>query len=313
MPQVDLETFVCGGDRKITCESLVGDHHSQPDKPDSPEEEAPPDFPAESFQILKEEELEWFNRNALYERKESQKGNSNPNPNPNPISISNQSSQRFSLNLTSNKSIIGLPKPQKSCFLISKSRRTGPPPRAPFFPKKPSRSGKSLTVTEPSSPKVSCIGRVKSKKDKNRRCASGRQPTEGTTAKASKSKPGKKTGFWANLMGVLPPSCRDGSSVAIEGPPNESPKLASVPRRSFTERERKIPASLPLGEPTGLDGMKRFTSGRRSESWISDFDLAESVVVVDSDVNSIWRRRDVDPPKKIDCVRDWECEGPASV
>ncbi|XP_042510974.1 uncharacterized protein LOC122086290 [Macadamia integrifolia] len=330
MPQGDLETLVCGVDRKVACESLVGDHHSPPDKPDL-SEEAPPDFPAESFQISKEEELDWFDRNALYERKESHKGNSNPNSNSNSNSHShthshpisnhslnpNPSSQRFSLNFTPNTSIIGLPKPQKSCILSSKSRRSSRPPRPPFFPKRPSRSGKSLTVAEPSSPKVSCIGRVKSIKDKSLRSASARRPTEAVTiAKTSKSKQEKKTGFWANLMAILRSSCRDGSSVAVEGRPMESPSLASVPRWSFAERERKIPASMPLGEPTGLDGMKRFSSGRRSESWaVSDFDFEDSLpaVVVDSDAHSIWRRREVDPPKKIDCVRDWECEGPASV
>ncbi|XP_043701985.1 uncharacterized protein LOC122652341 [Telopea speciosissima] len=313
MPQVDLETLVCGGDRKIECKSLIGDlQQPQLDKLDPLE--APSDFPVESFQLREEDELEWFDRNAFYfnERKDSQKGNSNPNSisNHNPT---NSTSQRFSLNFTSNTSIIG-PKPQKSSYLNSKSRRHGRPPRPRFFPKKPSRSGKSITVTEPSSPKVSCIGRVRSNRSKNRRCPSGRRPTE------VKSKPENKTGFWNCLKAILQFSCgNNGSGVDIDESrrPKDSPSN-SPPRWSFAEREQKIPASAPLGDPPGLGGMKRFASGRKSESWArSDLDSDEDSVVesdaTDHQQHSIWRRRAVDPPKKIDSLRDWECEGPASV
>ncbi|KAJ4972329.1 hypothetical protein NE237_005428 [Protea cynaroides] len=289
MPPVDLETLVCGGDRKIACEIVIGDHHSPPDKPDHPE--PPPDFPGESFQLRKVEELDWFDRNALYERKESHKGNANPSNNSNSISTS------------------------------QRSRRGCRPARAPFFFKKPSRVEKSLAETEPSSPKVSCIGRIRSKKDKNRRCPSSRRPTETTPAEAdtSNSKPEKKTGFWVNLKSIIL-NCQNGQAVDIEEPPKDSPSLATLPRWSFAERAPKIPANEPSGEPTGLGEMKRFTSGRRSETWANGIDLDSEdpvVVVVESDSperrHNIFRRRVVDPPKKIDCVRDWQCVGPSSV
>ncbi|XP_042476753.1 uncharacterized protein LOC122058232 [Macadamia integrifolia] len=324
MPQVDLETLVCGGDRKIACESLIEDQQNPPpDKPDPPE--VPPDFPTESFH--EEDELDWADRNAIYfdERKDSHKVKSNPssnsisnpNPNRNSNSNSNSSSQRFSLKFTSNASIIGLPKPHKPTFVNSKSRRHGRPPRPRFFPKKPSRSGKSLTFTEPSSPKVSCIGRVRSNKGRNRRSRSGRRSTE------INSKPENKTGFWSSCFNAILQSfsCpKNGSGVDIDEHkrPNDNDSASpSPPRWSFAEREQKISMSAPLGDPPGLGGMKRFASGRKSESWgSSDFDLEESVVESDApdhEQNSIWHRRGVGPPKKIDSLHDWESDGPASV
>ncbi|KAF8403304.1 hypothetical protein HHK36_011406 [Tetracentron sinense] len=260
MPQVDLETLVCGGgtgDRKIACETLIDDD-PRPEKPDLPE--IAPDLPAESFWLPKEDELDWFDRNAFFERKESQKGNSNSsnsNSNSNTNVNLNSSSQRFSLILKSKASIIGLPKPQTPCYIDSKLRRNCRPANIRFFPK---RTESSVSMTEPSSPKVSCIGRVRSKKDRNRRRRNRQRSSDDSTATTAR----EKTGLWANFMSVFRSGCRDNRAVAIEEPSTESP-----PRKSVTvANASKIPASGPAVEAPGLNGMKRFASGRRSESWV---------------------------------------------
>uniref|UniRef100_A0A0V0H4G1 Putative ovule protein n=1 Tax=Solanum chacoense TaxID=4108 RepID=A0A0V0H4G1_SOLCH len=83
MTQVDLESLVptnSGGsnDRKIVCETLAKAAGVKLEKNDIPddEKELPPDFPPESFCLSKDAELDWFDRNAVLERKESAKGNS---------------------------------------------------------------------------------------------------------------------------------------------------------------------------------------------------------------------------------------------
>ena len=319
MPQVDLETLVsvCGGggcDRKIACETLA-DGDVAPEGTDLPE--VAPDFPPESFWLSKDAELDWFDRNAFYERKESTKGNStSTNLNPNHNSHSNSSSQRFSLNLKSKASIIGLPKPQKPCYTDAKTRRNCRASNTRLFLKRTEPTGKSaVPMAEPSSPKVSCMGRVRSKKDRSRRLRnrqrSIKSPAEMATvaaeAKMIRSKSGKhkKGGFWKNLKSIF----RTGRAKPIKGVP-EPPKQSS-PRNSFTARAREMHTSEPESEPPTLGGVQRFASGRRSDSWIDDMevDVAKSESL---DRDFIWRRRAMAPPKEVDCGRDWQHAGPAS-
>ncbi|XP_010245048.1 PREDICTED: uncharacterized protein LOC104588704 [Nelumbo nucifera] len=315
MPQVDLETLVCGGggDGKIACETLIDDHNLLPEKQDIPE--TLPDQPAESFWLSKDQELDWFDQNAFYERKESKKGTPNSNfssnLNSNSNANSNSASQRFSLNLKSKASIIGLPKPQNSCYIDSRFRRNCRPSNIRFFPKKSYQaSGRSvIPVAEPSSPKVSCIGRVRSKKDRSRhRWRNRRQSTEKTETATAPTTPAApttklvKSRIWASFKAIFRSGCRAQQAVEVDDNPSHSP-----PRESFASTQFKSPASEPAADPPGLGGLKRFASGRKSDSWLSD-DLDESF-----DRDSIWQRRNVDPLNEVDCRRDWEVVGPASV
>jgi hypothetical protein len=286
MPQVDLETLVSacagGSDRKIACETLAdGDH--RPEQSDQPE--VPPDFPPESFWLSKDAELDWFDQHAFYERKDSGKGNgsgnghsTNLNPNLNPSSNSN--SQRFSLNLKSKASILGLPKPQKSCFVDAKSRRNTKPGNTRLFPKRSGSVGKSdAPMVEPSSPKVSCMGRVRSKRDRNRRLRN-RQLSAGRVPEKEKTAGKRKTGFFATFRSLFRAGRRDKPAA----PRVHAPQTESPPRKSSTMRARDSTASdfdvsfaesLPRHsvseiEAPGLGGMNRFASGRRSDAWADD-------------------------------------------
>ncbi|XP_059646680.1 uncharacterized protein LOC132293281 [Cornus florida] len=265
MPQVDLETIVsvCGGgnDRKIACETLA-DGDNLPENPDLTE--VPPDFPPESFWLSKDAEYDWFDRNAFYERKESTKGNSNSsNQNPN----SNSSSQRFSLNLKSKASIIGLPKTQKASYVDTK-RRTCKPANIRLFPKRSESVGKStVPVTEPSSPKVSCMGRVRSKRGRRKQASQPAKTVIITTDKEKTDGGRRKTGLYSRFMSVFRSTRRSKRSVERIEPPVDSP-----PRKSVTIKVREMPLSAEkVGEPPGLGGMTRFASGRRStSSWGTD-------------------------------------------
>lgn len=247
MPQVDLESLVsvcAGGDRKIACETLAGD-----DQP-SDQPRRNPDSPPESIWLSRDEEYDWWDRNAVYERKESTKGNSNSsnstNLNANSNSVSN--SQRFS-------SIIGLPKPQKgSLYVDAKHRRSNKPGNVRLFPKRSSSVGKSEpAVIEPSSPKVSCMGRVKSKRDRNRRFRNSQAASSDTTGK-----PVRRYGFFEAIRAMFR-SNRKGSPVHRGN--HEPVDLHDKEGEAFTR------ASVSETEPPGLGGMNRFASGRRSEGW----------------------------------------------
>ncbi|KAF2307640.1 hypothetical protein GH714_030525 [Hevea brasiliensis] len=282
MPQVDLETLVsaCAGvscERKIACETLAAtttttndDQHHHPQESITDPPEIPPDLPPESFWLSKDAELDWFDRNAFIERKDSTKGNShstnlNPNVNPN----SNQSnSQRFS-NLKSKASIIGLPKPQKSCFVDG--RRHCKPGNTRLFPKRSATTKSDSSVIEPSSPKVSCMGRVRSKKDRNRRLRNKQRSNE-TESKSEKQERKQKTGFLASFRAIF----RATSSNRTAKKGKDASQRGSLSKKSSTAKTIDIRERLPVSErvspvgaePVGLGGMKRFASGRKSESWI---------------------------------------------
>ncbi|KAL7247785.1 hypothetical protein ACSBR2_002655 [Camellia fascicularis] len=265
MPQVDLETLVSacagGGDRKIACETFSNDDGKQP--PEAEEIDLPevqPDFPPESFWLSKDAEFDWFDRNAFYERKDSTKGNSNSaNLNPH----SNSSSQRFSMNLKSKASIIGLPKTQKTSYIDTTKLKNYKPSNIRLFPKRSESVGKSgVPVTEPSSPKVSCMGRVRSKR--GRRKSSG--PPSAAEEKARNVEQRRRTGIYGRFMGIF--RARRRTKPAFETTP--PPPVESPPRRSMTAKGRDFPVS---GEPPGLGGMTRLASGRRSASSLCADDI----------------------------------------
>ncbi|XXG62798.1 hypothetical protein AAC387_Pa05g1104 [Persea americana] len=145
-----------------------------------------------------------------------------------PIITSNSSSN--SKRLISKPHIIGLPKrPGSAQLRLSSRRRCCRRPNIRLFPKP--------AVAEPESPNVSCIGRIRSRKAKD----SGR------------------FGLWARFVAVF--SCD--RKISVEGTVSESESEYS---------EKKVPAAtcrIPTTEATGpgLGGMKKFSSGRRAESW----------------------------------------------
>lgn len=281
MPQVDIESLVsaCAGgstDRKIACEPLPDD-----DNPSHGEDrpEAHPDSPPESVWLSRDEEFDWWDRNAIYERKESTKGNS---MSVHSNATSNSNSQRFSVNFKSKAAIIGLPKPQKTTFVDVKNRRSYKPGTARLFPKRYASVGKSEnSVVEPSSPKVSCMGKVRSKKDRSRRLRTRQRsfsdsaPAQEKSARSGRRKPG----FFESFRAIFRSNNREKSVQKSDHPPADSPprtkrknkKPSGKNEASFAEA---IPRSSLESEPPSLGGMTRFASGRRSESWgLSDSEI----------------------------------------
>ncbi|XP_006291522.2 uncharacterized protein LOC17884829 [Capsella rubella] len=288
MPQVVSSVCAGGSDRKISCETLADDN----DKDDSthdpkiqPVSISAVDFPPESYSLSKEEQLEWLNDNAFFERKASQKRNSSaPTHNSNPNSNPNSSSQRISLK--SKASIIRLPKPQKTCFNEAKKRRNCRIARTLMIPKRiGSRLKSDPSLSEPSSPKVSCIGRVRSKRDRSRRMQ--RQKSGRTNSFKEKPVRVKKPGFFASFRAIFRTGggCKDVTSSSVAHAPRKD--AVATPPRVSARRSADIRGRLPPEEftPTrhstgsrrsldcgdepellsGLGGMTRFTSGRRPD------------------------------------------------
>lgn len=271
MPPLDLETLVptytgASNDRKI----VDGQNTT------TEELEVHPDWPPESFWLSGDAEFDWWDRNAVYSRSESTKGNSivtNPN--------SNSNSQRFSKNLKKSKAtIIGLPKPQKTAFADVKNRRNNRPGNARLFPKRSvSVGGRSETaLIEPSSPKVSCIGRVRSRRDRNRRLRTRQRSISSSTTgvsgaivrqKSSRNQR-KKTGFFESVRSIFRSSGK--------GKPAKKSDLSTgdsslKKRRSHGRKTRegstvnRVDTSFEESfnsEPPGLGSLNRFASGRRS-------------------------------------------------
>lgn len=287
-PQVDLETLVsaCAGggtDRKIACETLVEDNtvDNEDDADEDAGREAPPDLPPESFWLSKDAEIDWFDRNAFLERKESAKGinlNSNPtaaHPNLNPGS--NSSSQRF---LKSKASLLfGLPKTQKMNYVWKTCSK---PANIRLFPPKRTESVDKV-VAEPSSPKVSCMGRVRSKRG-CRRSSSTRE-----TPEAAEDQPGtggdkRKTGLYSRLLSMFRPNRSRKSVKKIETEPAQP---APIRKSVKAAKMRDVPISAePVAEPPGLGGMRRLSSARKSESW-----AAEEIKAAISEAFDTDRRR----------------------
>ncbi|KAG6604346.1 hypothetical protein SDJN03_04955, partial [Cucurbita argyrosperma subsp. sororia] len=264
MPQGDLQAFLTGGvadERKAERMPL----EEEPDRP-----EVPPDFPPESFWLSKDAEFDWFDRNAFLERKESTKASSNStNLNPNLHTQSNSNSQRFSLNLKSKASIIGLPKPQNTTYVDGKNRRNCKSGNIRLFPKRSGSGGKSVSsMIEPSSPKVSCMGRVRSKKDRHRQKTNNHHHSSeaeiATNAKEKKPVEKQRKGFFASFRAVF----RNGRRRQPVIEPTASSLTNSPPEQDITAPPSATnPPPRDETEPPSLGGLERFTSSRRSSSW----------------------------------------------
>ncbi|KAD6120235.1 hypothetical protein R6Q59_026638 [Mikania micrantha] len=251
-----------------------GDRRITSDMPDDEQDNgisASSEFvPPESFWLSKDSEFDWFDRNAFLERKESTKGNSN-SKNLNP-SYSRSNSQKFSVNLKSKPAIIGLPKTPRNTHVDS-NRRQCKPANIRLFPKRSSSGGRT-TLTEPSSPKVSCIGRVRSK-----RCSNRRRSSASSTSSTQSAKPviqQHKTGLISRITSLFrSEGPRRRKSKKSPGLVNEQTENSCSRKNSVTVKPvNSEPASPP--DPPALGGMNRFASGRRSVSWTDDIDVAGS-------------------------------------
>ncbi|KAL5710639.1 hypothetical protein ACHQM5_021179 [Ranunculus cassubicifolius] len=323
MPQVDLETLVCGGssnDRKINCETLSDDDNDHPKRPEKLEiPEVSSDFPAESYLVSREDEYDWYDRNAFYERKGSTKGSLSPNNAANTSNFSSSAisfSKRYVMNLKSKASIIGLPKVQKSSYVHRRSNQK-PVNAARFFPKTSRSTGGKSTVplSEPGSPKVSCIGRVRSKRDRTRRLR--RQLSKDIPVAPAV----KKTGLWKSLKAALNLGGGNrrkqqhrsvGVAAEKEKSSSEKKKITVITSEKFNHTELTEPTTTEL---TGLAGLKRFSSGRRADSW-GGYDVALDLDESDSPPernNTVWSRRGGGAAMKVYCDRDLGDVGPASI
>lgn len=140
------------------------------------------DLPPESFWIPKDSEQEWFDENATIQRKTSMKlgffGKSNDHH-------SKSFSHRcFSSMLNQHQnpkssSLFALPNPHKTSSADGNHRQNKIPSRLFRSRSEPGRKG-ATNASEPGSPKVSCTGRVRSKKDR-----------------------GVRTGFWKKLRAIF--------------------------------------------------------------------------------------------------------------
>ncbi|KAI3782418.1 hypothetical protein L2E82_12463 [Cichorium intybus] len=275
MTQVDLETLasVCGGDRKISCVTLA-EEPGDPDIPGSHVMDYPPDCPPESFWLSKDAEFDWFDRNAFLDRKESIKGNSNSmnlNPNLNPgQSNANSSSLQFSSFLKSKPAIISLPKAQKTTYVDTK-RRNCKLPSIWLFPKRSDSIGKEpavVSMAEPSSPKVSCLGRVRSKRCRSRRRSI--EPTgepETPVTQDQKTVQVHKVGFISRMKSLFRSDCLSPRKTNNSPLKINEPSVSSAPKRNNltcnqVNHERETPA-----DPPSLGRVLQFSSGRRSETW----------------------------------------------
>ncbi|PNY16624.1 serine/arginine-rich splicing factor 4-like protein [Trifolium pratense] len=277
MPQLDFESLVsalsgASTDQKVACE---------------PTEQDADDSPPESFWLSNDAEHDWWDRNAVYERNESTKGSS-ISTNLNPNSASN--SQRFSKNLKKSKAtIIGLPKSQKASFAEARCRRNHRPGNntRSLFPKRSASIGakSDSSVFEPSSPKVSCIGRVRSKRghNHNRRLRTRQRSISSTTTSGSvvrqkslRNQRKKKTGFIESVCAIFRSHRREKSGQKSDLAPAGDSSLTKKKSRGRKAREgdgstvsrTEVSFEEPVySGPLGLGSMNRFASGRRPESW----------------------------------------------
>lgn len=140
------------------------------------------DLPPESFWIPKDSEQDWFDENATIQRKTSMKLGFFGKSNHHSKSFSHRS---FASTLNHHQnpkasSLIALPaKSHKTSSADGNLRQSKIPRRLFRSRSEPGRKG-ATNVSEPASPKVSCTGRVRSKKDR-----------------------GVRTGFWKKIRAIL--------------------------------------------------------------------------------------------------------------
>jgi hypothetical protein len=243
MPQVDLESLVCGvagagvGDRKVSCETVIaggsGDA-SPPRMPPQPD----PDLPPESITIPIGDEVEFSELNPIYERDDSTKGSTNPKfaaaaagaANPIAAKTRSNSTRVASAPAAAGTTFFGLPAKIRPPF----ARRQ--PSQGRILPDKRAGGGGSRGdgEAEPRSPKVSCIGKVLSDRERH-----GRRRR-------------RRRGWWHGVVAMFrcDGCCRAGGAG--------SAKKTTADDEDGDQQQQQQP---------GIAGMRTFKSGRRAASW----------------------------------------------
>uniref|UniRef100_A0A453FZH4 Uncharacterized protein n=1 Tax=Aegilops tauschii subsp. strangulata TaxID=200361 RepID=A0A453FZH4_AEGTS len=211
MPQVDLESLVCGGagagagDRKVSCET--------------------------SITIRIGDDAAFSELNPIYERDDSTKGSTNPKSsaaaggacNPVPLKARSNSARVAGGPAAATATFFGLPARIRPAF----TRRQ--PSQGRILPDK--RSGG--TGEEPRSPKVSCIGKVLSDRE---RCGRRRQRR-----------------WWRGVAAVF----RCGGGCASRGVGGGAGKKMALEESEYDEEEKEA----------SVAAMRKFKSGRRAATW----------------------------------------------
>ncbi|CAO2182259.1 unnamed protein product [Urochloa humidicola] len=256
MPQVDLESLVCGvsvagaGDRKVSCETVIAGGSGDASPPRMPPPPPDPDFPPDSITIPIGDEAAFADLNPIYERDDSTKGSTNPKfaaavvANPVIAAKTRSNSTRVAgapPAAAAGTTFFGLPAKIRPPF----SRRR--PAQGRILSDKRSGSGGGDGEVEPRSPKVSCIGKVLSDRERHGRRSSRR----------------RRRGWWHGVAAMF--RC-DGCGRAPGG----------ASRKTTLEDDDG-------DEPQpGISGMRRFKSGRRAASW-GDEALAAAAAAADED------------------------------
>ncbi|KAL5204559.1 hypothetical protein ABZP36_009430 [Zizania latifolia] len=220
--------------------------------------------PPESTRLRIGEDVAWTDVGGVYDRDDSLKENTNPKcllkNHPGHNGNGNGASQRFSGNLKPTAApIIGI-----SGKLGQGGGRKHHPPA--MFPKKAKTGGggripkTAVPEHEPSSPKVSCIGKVLSDRERARR---GRVP---------RSPPGMRPGSGCcPVFGSLfrRSHSRKNAVECVDQSPPPPPPAAARPTeaKEMEETSESPPALAPA-----LGGMRRFASGRRAAEWAAEME-----------------------------------------
>ncbi|KAL5228992.1 hypothetical protein ABZP36_017257 [Zizania latifolia] len=253
MPQVDLESLVCGvagagaGDRKVSCETVIAGESGDASPPRMPPPD--PDFPPESITIPIGDEVDFSELNPIYDRDDSTKGSTNPKSAAgasNPIPAKSRSnSTRIAGAPAAATTFFGLPASIRPVF----TRRR--PSQGRILPDKRSSGrggggggggaggGRGEGEEEPRSPKVSCIGKVLSDRERYGR-RRGRR-------------------WWRGFVAIF--LCGGGCSCRGGGGGGGARKKVALDEdkdNNFDDTQQ------------GIAAMRRFKSGRRTASWVEE-------------------------------------------
>ncbi|CAA6667588.1 unnamed protein product [Spirodela intermedia] len=317
MPQVaEAEIAGLGGGKegKVVCETLVDQVRGRRPGDLSLNASPPPgddEIPAESFRLSEEDVIGWIDRIAVagYDRDGSARGISERSAaairRGNPKLLHGASRGYYAKR---NGPIIALPnRLGDSGYLNRSSRRHTASGR--FFPKKLGAQldgdGKS-PVLEPMSPKVSCIGRVLSDRDRNRRSKASRITRPGVSPESSSA--ATTDSFWSRVLAL--PCCRRRQAAALVG---------EEPTRSSTDKIMESGESLPAAPPPGLRHVNSFPSGSNPASRSGEVEtqperaVARSGPLPQQKGQGILVRRSLGSLMELERTRDWQNSGPASL
>ncbi|XP_042384615.1 uncharacterized protein LOC121976501 [Zingiber officinale] len=214
----------------------------------------------------------WSLGYRVYDREESTKGGTNPksrslgsdrfscsksNPLPSPTASKNK------------PPIIALPRANVQAASAYDGRSVRRPTQCRFFPKDKKKKRPAVSDAEPGSPKVSCVGKILSEKE---RCRLRRK--EGR----------KKRGSWINMFRCIGHGGAGEGSVieskvvsAQQGLDNLSLKGGAVLTKTKTGQGSASVDSCDSVKVPGLDAMKRLSSGRRAPSWGEEAELKAKI------------------------------------